>query len=379
MRLYQIYSKINKSVKGRQKTTLFYRGSDQGGGVGGVNYTEYSNGNELNYKIYNLRGDVIKTVGVDKNTKSFSHYYAFGNHDDVYGSIPNDDFRANTKVEDDDNLLNDGKRFRHLELDVFLTPDPLEYVDGSNPYIYCNQNPWGKWDPEGLEEDPGTKIFKGIQDRVSALKKVDSAAGRKAQHTFNENRRAFQQLPKEYAKASLEVGITMATSIAVSKAALPYAKALETEAVAAKKILAENFNAASKIVYDSLKVAPSVAKETITNVATTISNPTSEAILRTTAISIVSGVVLESTGADTSAVNSVPLPPLLEVANAGATVGGAIVKAGNELLGGSNNKKKESQNISDTKPAQENQKSEKTTPSKNSQSKTNEKSKEGET
>ena len=54
-------------------TTLTYRGSDQGGGVGGVNYTEYANGNDLNYKIYNLRGDVIKTVGADKNTKSFSH------------------------------------------------------------------------------------------------------------------------------------------------------------------------------------------------------------------------------------------------------------------------------------------------------------------
>ena len=42
--------------------TLTYRGSDQGGGVGGVNYTEYANGNELNYKIYNLRGDLIKTI-----------------------------------------------------------------------------------------------------------------------------------------------------------------------------------------------------------------------------------------------------------------------------------------------------------------------------
>ncbi|MBO6102755.1 MAG: hypothetical protein J6P03_05825, partial [Opitutales bacterium] len=131
-------------------TTLTYRGSDQGGGVGGVNYTEYANGDDLNYKIYNLRGDVIKTIGANQATKSFSHYYAFGNHDDVYGSIPNDDFRANTKVEDDDNLLNEGKRFRHIELGIFLTPDPLEYVDGPNPYIYCNQNPWGRWDPEGL-------------------------------------------------------------------------------------------------------------------------------------------------------------------------------------------------------------------------------------
>ena len=133
-------------------TTLTYRGSDQGGGVGGVNYTEYANGSDLNYKIYNLRGDVIKTIGANQATKSFSHYYAFGNHDDVYGSIPNDDFRANTKVEDDDNLLNEGKRFRHLELGIFLTPDPLEYVDGFNQYIYVNQNPWGRWDPTGLDE-----------------------------------------------------------------------------------------------------------------------------------------------------------------------------------------------------------------------------------
>lgn len=26
----------------------------------------------------------------------------------------------------------------------------MEYVDGYNPYIYCGQNPWGRWDPLGL-------------------------------------------------------------------------------------------------------------------------------------------------------------------------------------------------------------------------------------
>lgn len=134
-----------------------------------INYIEYSNGNELNYKIYNLRGDVIKTVGANQATKSFSHYYAFGNHDDVYGSIPNDDFRANTKVEDDDNLLNEGKRFRHLDLGIFLTPDPLEYVDGFNPYIYCNQNPWGKWDPLGLFGDGET--YDEYKDRLKEAEK----------------------------------------------------------------------------------------------------------------------------------------------------------------------------------------------------------------
>ena len=52
------------------KTTLFYRGSDQGGGVGGINYAEYSDGSELNYKIYNLRGDVVLTLSEDNTIKS---------------------------------------------------------------------------------------------------------------------------------------------------------------------------------------------------------------------------------------------------------------------------------------------------------------------
>lgn len=60
-------------------------------------------------------------------------------------------YRIKQKVEDETNLLNEGKRFRHLDLGIFLTPDPLEYVDGFNSYIYCNQNPWSKWDPEGLD------------------------------------------------------------------------------------------------------------------------------------------------------------------------------------------------------------------------------------
>ena len=132
-----------------EKTTLFYRGSDQGGGVGGINYSEFANGDDLNYKFYNLRGDVI--MGLDSNrNKSSTYYFEFGQNEQLSGDITTDRHRANTKVEDETNLLNDGKRFRHLELDVFLTPDPLEYVDGFNPYIYCNQNPWGKWDPEGL-------------------------------------------------------------------------------------------------------------------------------------------------------------------------------------------------------------------------------------
>lgn len=157
-----------------EKTTLFYRGSDQGGGVGGINYSEFANGDDLNYKFYNLRGDVI--MGLDSNrNKSSTYYFEFGQNEQLSGDITTDRHRANTKVEDETNLLNDGKRFRHLELDVFLTPDPLEYVDGFNPYIYCNQNPWGKWDPEGLAyvisnelSDEDSKYAENIISKVAS-------------------------------------------------------------------------------------------------------------------------------------------------------------------------------------------------------------------
>ncbi|MBR6389532.1 MAG: hypothetical protein IKS15_05380 [Opitutales bacterium] len=66
-------------------------------------------------------------------------------------------------------MLNEGKRFRHLELGIFLTPDPLEYVDGFNPYIYCSQNPWGRWDSEGLFWDTFWDVGNIIYDVGAAI------------------------------------------------------------------------------------------------------------------------------------------------------------------------------------------------------------------
>jgi len=48
-------------------------------------------------------------------------------------------------------VVNEGKRWRDPVLGLFLTPDPLEYIDGPNMYIYCVQNPWGRFDPLGLD------------------------------------------------------------------------------------------------------------------------------------------------------------------------------------------------------------------------------------
>lgn len=128
---------------------IYYRGPDQGGGVAGINYAEKSDGTGLNYKFYNLRGDVVRTENSLKRRISQSNYDAFGEHTDL-GSITTDTFTANTKEENSLGLLNEGKRWRSLKYGVFLTPDPLEYVDGLNPYIYCNQNPWGQVGSAGI-------------------------------------------------------------------------------------------------------------------------------------------------------------------------------------------------------------------------------------
>ena len=65
--------------------------------------------------------------------------------------MPSDKHRANTKVEDTDTgLLLEGHRYRLLGFGAFLTPDPLEYADGLNFYAYCGFNPWGRFDPMGL-------------------------------------------------------------------------------------------------------------------------------------------------------------------------------------------------------------------------------------
>jgi len=60
--------------------------------------------------------------------------------------------KANSKDEDPTGLLNEGFRYRDLEAGVFITRDPLGFVNGPNTYTYVNQNPWTYFDPQGLEK-----------------------------------------------------------------------------------------------------------------------------------------------------------------------------------------------------------------------------------
>ena len=76
-------------------------------------------------------------------------YEAFGTRPVEYGSTA-DRQRAATKEEDPTDLLNEGMRYRDLESGTFLSRDPAGFVDGPNLYAYVRQNPWSKFDPEGL-------------------------------------------------------------------------------------------------------------------------------------------------------------------------------------------------------------------------------------
>ena len=64
--------------------------------------------------------------------------------------------------------------YRDLETGEFITKDPAGFVDGPNLYSYVNQNPWTKFDPEGLQgtmgmSDPSTQqILREIGDEEGA-------------------------------------------------------------------------------------------------------------------------------------------------------------------------------------------------------------------
>jgi len=130
----------------------YVRGSDWGGGVGGILYTLRSG--VPSFTHYNRRGDVTaKTNGTGTVTYQAT-YEAYGNRVTETGSTQ-DRQKSNTKDEDIPGYANEGFRFRDLETGTFITRDPAGFVDGPNLYAYVKQNPWTKFDPEGLaSKDP---------------------------------------------------------------------------------------------------------------------------------------------------------------------------------------------------------------------------------
>jgi RHS repeat-associated protein len=126
----------------------YIRGSDWGGGVGGLLYSVRSG--VPSYKHYNSRGDVVAATNAAGTATWQGAYEAFGTRTQEVGTTQ-DRQKANTKEEDPTGLLNEGFRYRCLETGVFITRDPLGFVDGPNMYAYVVQNPWSYFDPLGLK------------------------------------------------------------------------------------------------------------------------------------------------------------------------------------------------------------------------------------
>jgi len=146
----QEYSTISSPAA---RLVEYIRGHEMGGGVGGILYSNRGTvqAPQLSYDHYNIRGDVVATTAAS-GAKTWQGWYdAFGTHTHTSGTPPIDRQRANTKEEDPTGLLNEGFRYRDLETGVFITKDPLGFVNGPNVYTYVKQNPWTAFDPEGLE------------------------------------------------------------------------------------------------------------------------------------------------------------------------------------------------------------------------------------
>jgi RHS repeat-associated protein len=141
----------------------YLRGLNHGGGIGGLLYSLRDGTPAINY--YNNRGDVTTQTDSTATVTWQTEYNAFGTHPTEIGSTP-DRQKANTKEEDPTGLLNEGFRYRDLESGTFITRDPAGFVDGPNLYTYVRQNPWTKFDPEGLEtkEEWQEIVRKDIQE-----------------------------------------------------------------------------------------------------------------------------------------------------------------------------------------------------------------------
>ncbi len=152
-------------------TTLseFIRGSDWGGGVGGILYSLHLSGNTAtpSYYHYDGRGDVVAQTNSTGNLTYQTAYDSYGTHGGANGTQTfgsnTDPFQANSKEEDPSGLLDEGRRYRDLATDTFITRDPLGMAGGGpNFYTYVGQNPWTKFDPEGLAQNgPGLEDASG--------------------------------------------------------------------------------------------------------------------------------------------------------------------------------------------------------------------------
>ena len=104
----------------------------------------------VRFYMYNGRGDVVGQTDSSGTPTYQAAYLAFGQHPTESG-FTLDRQKASTKEQDPTGLLNEGFRYRDPDTGTFLTRDPLGFKAGPNMYTYVRQNPWTRFDPEGLQ------------------------------------------------------------------------------------------------------------------------------------------------------------------------------------------------------------------------------------
>jgi RHS repeat-associated protein len=182
------------------------RGSDMGGGIGGILYAlPYSvSGPQPTYFNFNSRGDVTtQTANTPGTTPTYqAAYEAFGSHPQQMGTAVTR-HKANTKEEDPTGLLNEGFRYRDIETGSFITRDPAGFVDGPNLHTYVRQNPWSRFDPSGLKlvevgetyvvvDRANKKVYVGETAR-NALDRVRDTGHPAGDISFNEGTQIYSR------------------------------------------------------------------------------------------------------------------------------------------------------------------------------------------
>jgi RHS repeat-associated protein len=142
----------------------FIRGSDYGGGVGGILYS--LRGSTPSYTHANKRGDITAKTTSSGAITYLSQYQAFGDQVATSGTTQ-DRQKSNSKEQDPWGGHNEGMRYR--DDFGFLTRDPAGMIDGPNEYCYVRQNPWTSFDPEGLTlQEAGEALLGGAAGYIQS-------------------------------------------------------------------------------------------------------------------------------------------------------------------------------------------------------------------
>ena len=224
------------------------RGSDYGGGIGGVLYT--IRGSTRSHNAYNSRGDVVSQTNESAIITWQAAYEAFGTRTQEEGATA-DRQKANTKDEDPTGLLNEGMRYRDLEFGIFLTRDPAGFVDGPNVYTYVRQNPWTFFDPLGLAtimvDDPKTEkppLRDWLDDKAAWEAETSKAHAARADQIHDTVEAAIFQAQAASVKKLSTTGQSDGFSVreAYNEAALQARKLFEETGHPAYKALQTHFN-----------------------------------------------------------------------------------------------------------------------------------------